>query len=76
VSSTTPVGTVDAALGDTSIMPEEPTTPDPVERTRTIFEASTPRDWDTVLTFYGLRCCLGFTGSGRFEAEQPKSSRL
>jgi ketosteroid isomerase-like protein len=33
-------------------MSEESTTPDLLDNVRVIFEACTPRDWDTILTFY------------------------
>jgi ketosteroid isomerase-like protein len=48
-------------------MPEDSTSPDLVETARTSFEASTPRDWDTVLSFYALDAVWDSPGVGMFE---------
>ena len=51
-------------------MPEESTTPDPLELVRGLFEASNRRDFDAVMRFYAPDGVWEATGIGqRFEGE-------
>ena len=48
-------------------MPEEPSTPDLVERTKLAIEAAARADWDTLLSFYRPNAVFESAGLGSFK---------